>query len=364
MATARNYAGRRDDDAPPGGDPRSRQTKPKKTTVPTFQGTVPGPQTEEGRRQAAALAESTNSEAFRQGPPGTTTTTQGNQTISAIGRQSADAQERIDQGANTAAGRATGAIDRFQNYQGNLPSLTDIAGDVKAFFGGGPPQIDPGVAGAGTPLAQDALGLTQTMIDDILSAPSIAKEVGERALRHQLSIARGVRGGPGAAAAATDQALQAAPAVAADAATAATQEQTQRQQTAAGLAGTFVQGALGFQGQDVDIAQANLDAGTSFNNMLVQASGMQLQADQQQLATMGQFARDFATLEFDWAQLDADTQLRIFDNWVKIYGIDQQTATAIKVAAKNNETGPLDWITGIAGAVGSVAGAVKQTTGG
>ena len=84
-------------------------------------------------------------------------------------------------------------------------------------------------------------------------------------------------------------------------------------------------------------------------------TGTQLQLDQQNVELLGNMATDLQKANFDWSQLDAQTQDAEFERWIKAYGIDVAAAAQIKAAAANNDKGVMDYLMPI---IGGVAGAL------
>lgn len=191
----------------------------------------------------------------------------------------------------------------------------------------------------------------------------------ERGLAAANSVAASARGGAGAVAAARVAANQMTPQLAGQAAEQGRQEsravfQDRLQafnslvgqgQAAAGAVQGMAQAvnqASGIEGQlAVDTAQVGLGV----IDRALKEAGMRAEIGLEEQRIMGKMFTDVQALNVDWANLDLQAQDQYFDGLVQLYGIDTQAATAIKVAAKNNEKGTMDYI--IAG-IGAVTGAV------
>lgn len=280
------------------------------------------------------------------------------------------------------------------------PTKVGTAANQASAALGPAPQMDVGFADRQLGAYQEALGMsrdvldrllntdsvfdaqTQSTIDRLLNAPNMAKAMGARALEQQLAVARSARGGPGAVQDALNAAQQQAPQLTAQATQAATQEDLARTQaagqlaaqgsateagrlaTAGNVAGNFAQAALGARGQDVQIQQTNVDAASKMVSEIARLTGTQLQLDQQNEQFLGQMARDWAQLDFDFSKMSIDDQNRWFDRQVQIYGIDQQTAAQMKAIAAGENIGPADWFNGIVGVIGAAAGVGAAAVGG
>jgi hypothetical protein len=291
--------------------------------------------------------------------------------------------------------------------------LTQTGDQVKQTLGVAP-TIDMGLADRGQNTVQDALGLSQqvvnsalapvsdnglaqatadarSVLDRLLNGPNTADRIGSQTLRSQLALARSAAGGPGAVqealrnqqfaapeleaqaaqqgTAETLQRTQAAGNVAAglqNTAIGAQQNETQRIQAASGAASGFAQGALGARGQDIQIAQANQGAATSLLNNITELTGQTLNIDQKNQELIGQMFRDAAALNFDWAKLSAEDQEKAFDRYVEIYHIDTAAAAQVKAAmlqAAAGKKGFMDYAVPIVGAGATVASTALSNRG-
>lgn len=217
------------------------------------------------------------------------------------------------------------------------------------------PQLDQGIADRQLGAYQEALGMSREVLDRLLNGPSVAEKVGARALENQLAVARSARGGPGAVQDALNAAQQQAPQLQAQASQQAVSEENAKLATAGNVASNFAQAALGARGQDVQIASENTRAATALIGEITKLTGTQLQLDQQNEQFLGQMARDWAQLDFDFTKMSVDAQNAWFDRQVQIYGIDQQTAAQMKAIAAGENIGPADWFNGIVGIIGAGA---------
>jgi hypothetical protein len=154
---------------------------------------------------------------------------------------------------------------------------------------------------------------------------------------------------------ALNAAQQQAPQLQAQASQQAVSEENARLAQAGNVASNFAQAALGARGQDVQIASENTRAATSMVGEINKLAGVQLQLDQQNEQFMGQMARDWAQLDFDFSKMAVDQQEAWFDRQVQMYGIDQQVAAQMKAIAAQEGIGPADWFNGIVGVLGGGA---------
>lgn len=280
----------------------------------------------------------------------------------------------------------------LQNGGTTTTSKADQAADQAKSALGPAPQMDVGFADRQMGAYQEALGMsrevldkllgatseydaqTQSTIDRLLNAPNMSKAMGARALEQQLAVARSARGGPGAVQDALNAAQQQAPQLQAQANQQAVAEENARVgmagqlaaggaateagrlATAGNVASNFAQAALGARGQDIQIESENTRAATSLMQEISRLTGTQLQLDQQNEQFLGQMARDWAQLDFDFSKMDIESQIAWFDQQVKIYGIDQQTAAQMKAIAAGENIGPADWFNGAVGILGAAAG--------
>lgn len=227
------------------------------------------------------------------------------------------------------------------------------------------PQIDQGLADRQLVNFDEALGMSREVIDRLLNGDSQSKRIGSQVLRGQLALARSAAGGPGAVAGQLRNAAFAAPEIQATATQQAVSEQTGRDVAAGNVASNFAQAALGARGQDVGIAAKNVEAASALVSEISKLTGVQLQLDQQNQEFIGQMARDWAALDFDWSKLSVEQQIAEWDKWVQIYGIDKNFAAQAKAIAAQEGIGPADWFNGIVGVVGAGAAvAATVATGG
>lgn len=281
------------------------------------------------------------------------------------------------------------------------PAVAQAGQNAKDVLGPAP-QIDMGLADRDRGAVQQAIGQSQQVVDQalapvdqtqlnqsvsdarnvlnqLLNGQNTADRIGSQTLRSQLALARSAAGGPGAVQEAFTQAQQAAPELEAQAAQAGTAETLQRlgsagnvagavantslgqQQnitnrigTAATAAGGAAQAALGAQGQNIQVAQANLSAADNMINNIQQLTGTQLNVNQQDKNLIGQMARDAASMDYNWAGLDAAQQDVVFQTWIQAYGIDQSAAAQIKAAAAANHKSTMDYIMGFVGAAATI----------
>lgn len=236
------------------------------------------------------------------------------------------------------------------------PSKAETAADQARGALGPAPRLDQGLADRQLGAYQEALGMSRDVLDRLLNGPSVAEKVGARSLENQLAIARSARGGPGAVQDALNQAQQQAPQLQAQAAQQAISEENARLSTAGNVASNFAQAALGARGQDVQIASANTQAATAMVGEIARLTGTQLTLDQQNEQFLGQMARDWAQLDFDFSKMDMEAQEAYFDRQVQIYGIDKQVAAQMKAIAAQEGIGPADWFNGAVGILGAAAG--------
>jgi hypothetical protein len=235
------------------------------------------------------------------------------------------------------------------------PSKVEIAAGQARDALGPAPQMDVGFADRQLGAYQEALGMSREVLDRLLNGPSVAEKVGSRALENQLAVARSARGGPGAVQDALNAAQQQAPMLQAQASQQAVSEQNQNLATAGNVASSFAQAALGARGQDIQIESENTRAATTLMQEITKLTGTQLQLDQQNEQFIGQMARDWAQLDFDFSKMAVDQQEAWFDRQVQIYGIDQQVAAQMKAIAAQEGIGPADWFNGIVGILGAGA---------
>lgn len=221
------------------------------------------------------------------------------------------------------------------------------------------PTVDMGLADRGYGAFQESLDMSREVLDRLLNAPSVTKAIGDQALSSQLAIARSARGGPGAVASAMDQAQAAAPGVTQQAALSASSEELARTSAAGQVASSFAQAALGGRQQDIGVATANQNAAVNVMQQVTALTGTQLNLDQQNQELIGQMARDFASLDYNWAALSYEQQNKEFDRWVTVYGIDKNFAAQIKAISASKQIGPMDVFNGIVGVLG--AGATVTT---
>jgi hypothetical protein len=227
------------------------------------------------------------------------------------------------------------------------------------------PQIDQGLADRQLANFDEALGMSREVIDRLLNGESQSKRIGSQVLRGQLALARSAAGGPGAVAGALRNAAFAAPEIQATATQQAISEQTGRDIAAGNVASNIAGSALGARGQDVAISAKNVEAATALMGEISRLSGVQLELDQRNQEFIGQMARDWAALDFNWAQLSQQQQIAEWDKWVEIYGIDKNFSAQMKAIAAQENIGPADMFNGIVGVIGAGAAvAATVATGG
>lgn len=262
-------------------------------------------------------------------------------------------------GAQVTANKpATDVFSRFDMGGGQVPnpSKAETAANQAGQALGNAPQMDVGFADRQLGAYQEALGMSRDVLDRLLNGPSIAEKVGARSLENQLAVARSARGGPGAVQDALNAAQQQAPQLQAQASQQAVSEQNAQLATAGNVASNFAQAALGARGQDIQIESENTRAASAMVSEIAKLTGTQLQLDQQNEQFLGQMARDWAQLDFDFTKMSIDQQEAWFDRQVQIYGIDQQTAAQMKAIAAGENIGPADWFNGVVGVIGAAAG--------
>jgi hypothetical protein len=276
-------------------------------------------------------------------------------------------------GTSVTGGR--GAMDRALTRDPTMGAAAPLGGDPvgsKVELGanqaadalGPAPKIDQGLADRQLGNFDEALGMSRDVIDRLLNDPGTAERLGSATLRSQLALARSAAGGPGAVAGALRNAQAQAPELQAQATQSAVAENLSRTTAAGNVASNFANAALGARGQDVGIAAKNVEASTALMSEISRLTGTQLQLDQQNQEFLGQMARDWAAIEFDWGKLSVDQQVAEWDKWVNIYGIDKNFAAQVKAIAAGENIGPADWFNGIVGVIGAGAGIGAAAAGG
>lgn len=294
-----------------------------------------------GTTRAPTVAESL----AKYGPQATPSAFPGAAALSSVSRQNATSNQqpfdpRMDMGG--------GVISN--------PSKVGTAADQATDALGPAPTVDQGLADRRLGDYQEALGMSREVIDRLLNGPSTADRIGSQTLRSQLALARSAAGGPGAVQEAMRNAQFSAPELEAQAAQQASAEELQRVTAAGNVASNFAQASLGARGQDVQIAQANQNAGVAVKGMITQLTGTQLELDQRNSELLGQMARDMAAMDFDWAQLSVQQQQAALDRYLQQYGVDQNIAAQIKLANKSGKMSLKDWVNAGVGVLGAAAG--------
>lgn len=218
------------------------------------------------------------------------------------------------------------------------------------------PVVNPSLAT--TDATQQALALSQNLVDRIFGLPLQTSMLADREMQNQLAIARGARGGPGAVNVALSQAQQQAPALSEQAAQQTIQEQQARANAAGQAVGLFSNNAQNDAQRAVAIATANQNAGLSVLNNLTTLTGQSLQYDATKMQTLGQLAGFYLQNSAQFAALDTQQQIAVWDNAVKTYGIDKDFDAKIKGYASAHAIGPLEafsMILGVAKGAGSAA---------
>ena len=212
--------------------------------------------------------------------------------------------------------------------------------------------VDQSLADRGLADYAGAQGASRAVLDQLMNGPSTSARIGSQVLRNQLALARSAAGGAGAAQQALQTAQAQAPELQAQAAQSATQEQLAKTQAAGQVAQGMGNTALNARGQDIDVAKSNQAAGMRLSDNIAQLTGQQLNINQQQQELMGRMFTDMSKQDFDWSKLSADQQQAELDRWIKVYGIDQQVAAQIKVAAAaKGDKGILDYAIPIVGSL-------------
>lgn len=217
------------------------------------------------------------------------------------------------------------------------------------------PTIDMGLADRNVGRLDESLAANREVLDRILNAPSVADRLGKQTLRTQLALARSAAGGPGAVADALTQAQAQAPEIQAVATQGAIQEKQALLGTAGQVAGQITDAELGRRQQDIGIAAANQNSATTVLQEVARLTGTQLELDQRSQELIGQMARDFAAIDYNWAQLSVQQQDAYFDRLVTQYGIDKNFAAQMKAIAAQKSVGPLDIFNGVVGLIGGAA---------
>lgn len=206
---------------------------------------------------------------------------------------------------------------------------------------------------------------------DPVEQKALEQRAFEQGLTNANTVASNARGGAGAVAAARMQVNQQMPQLAGQAASSAAASETallnariQKASTAGSIANTIGQTATGAFGQEASLATDTAQIGLQTIDRAIADTGQHITASLQVQQQLGAMINDLNQLGLNYAALDEKTQESIMDDLTKRYGIDQATYAAIRTASINKKTTPLQWITGIAGAVSGVVGAVGTMTGG
>ncbi len=229
-------------------------------------------------------------------------------------------------------------------------SLTQTAANQAGAALGPATSVQQSLADRGLADYNSAQGASRAVLDQLMNGPSTAARIGSQTLRNQLALARSAGGGAGAVQSALTQAQAQAPELQAQAAQSAVQENLAKTQAAAGVAQGMGQSALGARGQDIDVAKSNQASGMRLSDNIAQLTGQQLQLNQQSQELLGRMATDMSKQSFDWSALSAQQQQAELDRWIKVYGIDQDVAAKIKIAASaGGDKGVLDYIIPLVG---------------
>jgi hypothetical protein len=266
------------------------------------------------------------------------------------------------------AGLAADQLRGRDNMQGALSNATDMnplvnrgltqtAANQAGAALGPASTVEQGLADRGLADYNSAQGASRQVLDQLMNGPSTTARIGSQVLRNQLALARSAPTAGGAQMALQNAQAQ-APELQAQAAQSAVAENVQRQQAAGQIAQGQTQNALGARGQDVDIAKSNQAAGMRLTDNIAQLTGQQLQLNQQSQELLGRMATDMNKQDFDWSKLSADQQQAELDRWVKVYGIDQDVAAKIKIAASaGGDKGVLDYLIPIIGSAAQLGAA-------
>ncbi len=115
---------------------------------------------------------------------------------------------------------------------------------------------------------------------------------------------------------------------------------------------------------EVDISKTNLDSATNWINQQFGQLGIDKQINQEQAQSMLGYTRDMAAIQLQYDQLSSQEQQQADALLMQKYGIDQQTAVALKGI---KEGGKFKWdqlLAGIAGGVGTaLTGGIANATG-
>lgn len=254
--------------------------------------------------------------------------------------------------------------DRTQAAIGDMASPLDAswktqqgANQARTALGAAP-TVDMGVANGGLSTYDQAYARSNQVLDTLMNG-STTDRIGGQTLRNQLALARSAAGGAGAAQQALSQAQAAAPELLAQAAQSGTQEKLQSAQAAGNISSANQANALTARGQNVDIAKSNQAAGLRVLDNVAQLTGQQLQLDQANQELVGRMFTDMSRQNFDWSSLDAAQQQQELERWIKVYGIDQNVAAQLKVAASaKGDKGILDSVIPIVGGLAQLGAAV------
>lgn len=198
---------------------------------------------------------------------------------------------------------------------------------------------------------------------------ALAQRFSERALLAANSVAANARGGAGAVNSARLAVNQQTPQLQGEANVQAQQEaraifadrvsgfnaRVGQGNAAGAVAANIGQTAIGAFGQESALATDTAKIGLGVLQLAVQETGQNMEFDIRSQQLVGQMITDLNKLGLDYKQMDQQMQIALMDDLTRRYGFDAQIAAQIKIAAMNNEVGPLDWITGIAGGIGSLA---------
>lgn len=287
-----------------------------------------------------------------------------------------------DRGGHEQWKAGAGAVSTAQYAGENRPTIeqmedqgyrTDNIWDTRAG------QRDPNViAGQTRPTVDqgqivDARRVRDAALDDqrrvlasvLTSVDPVAQEAlrqryQERGLAAANTLAANARGGAGAVSAARMQVNQQMPQIAAQAADAARQDQQAAFQAATGISNVIGQTATSAFGQEAGLATDTARIGLEAIDRVIADTGQQITADLQQQQLLGDMLTDISQLGLQYDSLDVETQLRIFDQIAKSNQISQEIAGQIKIAAKQNEKGVMDYVMG---ALGAAEGGLKTAGG-
>lgn len=201
-----------------------------------------------------------------------------------------------------------------------------------------------------------AFAMSQDLYNRIMNAPSQTGLVGDQVLSAQLAAARSARGGPGAVQEALGEAQRQAPELQRQGAQSAIAEQQQRFQNAQGALGIYSAVAGNVADRATAIATANQNAGLHVLDNLTTLTGQEMQFDAQQMAVIGQLARDFMNNAAQFANMSVQLQIAQWEDITRRYGIDKVFDAQVRQIASNENIGPLDALKMILGGASALPG--------